>query len=290
MSGPLAYGQANVTQPLVSESACPAEVISITGKEGHQITAVLRKPPGSGRFPAVVFLHGGLNARPLETLKKESLSQPTHTRFLAAGYVTVNATFRSRQKDPQTRDALEDCLVIIAQVKKMPDVNPKAVVVMGGSGGGSLALELAGETDLCAVVAGEPASVLFTGMMKTEGRAELEKMMDDPKRFYSAELQKFTREKIAKIRCPVLIAHGDKHPINKINHEIVIPEMHAAKKPLEVIHYPGQPHGFYYGRNGDPEAGQKFFNDAQAFFKRHLPTRPTPLDESLVKQVPVGPK
>jgi acetyl esterase/lipase len=85
-----------------------------------------------------------------------------------------------------------------------------------------------------------------------------------------------------------LIAHGDQHPINKINNEIIIPELKEAQKKLEVILYPGQPHGFYNGHSPTAEAGQKFFEDCRAFFQRHLPTPPAPLDEKLIQRVPVG--
>src|SRR5207247_9926989 len=100
-------------------------------------------------------------------LKDESLTRPNYTRFLAAGFVIVVPTFRSREENPQTRDALDDCLAVVDYMKKMPAVDPASVAVLGGSGGGSLALELAGQADVCAIVAGEPASVLFTGLMVT---------------------------------------------------------------------------------------------------------------------------
>ncbi len=289
-----AHGQAKATRPEVSGKACPLEVISVPTPDKQKATAVVRKPSGKGPFPAIVFLHGGLGQQGEKRLKEEAQSQPTLLRFLAAGYVTVNATFRSRAEDPQTRDALVDCLAVIAHVKKLPEVDPKSVVVFGGSGGGSLALELAGETDLCAVVAGEPASILFTGMLTRENvkdRKKGEEMMDDPKKFYTPELEKLTRAKVGKINCPVLIVNGDQHPINKINHEIVIPELKKAEKKVEVILYPGQPHGFYNGqvtRNRSPDAVLKCFADCHAFFKKHLPTQPTPLEGSLVKQVPAG--
>src|SRR5260221_390883 len=94
-----------------------------------------------------------------------------------------------------------------------------------------------------AIVSGEPASIIFTGMYnkRTRKRSEQAKLMENPKLYYTPELQKFTRGKIERIACPVLIVHGDQHPINKINHEIIIPEMKAAGKKLEVILYPGQP-------------------------------------------------
>lgn len=282
-------GQTGVTKPEVSEKACPVKVISAATQDGHQATAVVRKPPGKGPFPAIVFLHGGLNQLDVQSLTRASLRQPTSPRFLAAGYVTVHATFRSRKEDPQTRAALVDCLAIIEQVKQMPEVDPKSIVLFGGSGGGSLALELAGETELAAIAAGEPATVLFAGLLTKENQ-NLPQIMADPRRFYTPDLQKYTQAKIRRINCPVLIVQGDVHPINKINNEIIIPELKAAGKRLEVILYPGQPHGFYFGGNGAPEAGQKCFDDSHAFFKRHLATQPRPLEESLVKRVPVDRK
>ncbi|MDO8545471.1 MAG: dienelactone hydrolase family protein [Opitutaceae bacterium] len=271
----------------VSDEACPLEVIEVPTPDKNTAIAVVRKPPGKGPFPAIVFLHGGMGQQDLKELQTASRNQPTRTRFLAAGYVIVSATFRSRKADPQTRDALVDCLAIIAHVKKMPEVDPKSLVVFGGSGGGSLALELAGEMQLCAVVAGEPASVLFTGMMTKDDRGpELPKIMGEPKAFYTPELQKFTRDKIRKISCPILIVHGDQHPLKKINHEIMIPELKAAGKHVEVIVYPGQPHGFYWG-TGKPEAALKCFDDSHAYIEKHLTTKPKPLNESLVRQAPV---
>jgi dienelactone hydrolase len=170
----LVHGQSEITVPLVSENACPAEVISVPIPAQQKATAVIRKPPGKGPYPTVVLLHGGLEPHSVEALTSAALNQPTDVRFLAAGFVTVEATFRSRRQNPQTRDALIDCLAIIEHVKKLPEVDPKSVVLVGGSGGGSLALELAGETELCAIAAGEPASVLLLhcGLTKVHARQD----------------------------------------------------------------------------------------------------------------------
>jgi dipeptidyl aminopeptidase/acylaminoacyl peptidase len=279
-----------ITYPQVSEAACPLQMVSIPGKTSNQVTAVVRQPPGSGPFPAILMLHGGLRPYAIETLKNESLTRPNYTRFLAAGFVIVVPTFRSREENPQTRDALDDCLAVVNYVKKMPTVDPQSVAVLGGSGGGSLALELAGETDLCAIVAGEPASVLFTGLM-VRGMADrgpaFQEVMRNPKKHYTPDLQKFTRAKVAQIHCPVLIVHGDIHALKIINQEIVVPELKAANKPVEYIEYAGQPHGFWWGA-ADAVVGVKVFNDAMRFLKPNLKTQPAALDESLIKRVPAG--
>jgi acetyl esterase/lipase len=281
---------AKATYPQISERACPLKVISIPGNASNEVTAVVRQPPGNGPFPAIVLLHGGLSPYRLETLKQESLTRPNYTRFLAAGFVIIVPTFRSREENPQTRDALDDCLATIKYVKNMSVVDPKSVAVLGGSGGGSLALELAGETDLCAIVAGEPASVLFTGLM-VRGMSDrgpgFQDVMRNPRKHLTPELEKLTQSKIKQIHCPVLIVHGDIHPLKTINREIIVPELKAASKTVEYIEYPGQAHGFWWGA-ADGAVGQKVFDEAMRFIKPTLKTQPVPLDESLITRVTAG--
>jgi acetyl esterase/lipase len=270
----------------VSEEACPLEVIAIPTQSGRASTpAVVRRPPGSKRAPAVIYLHGGLDTFEVDKLKSVSRGPNNMSRFLAAGWVTVVPTFRERNQDPQTRDALNDCLDVIAYVKKMPEVDPRSVVIYGTSGGGSLAVEIAGLVPLPAAVAEEPASILFTGMFtKAYGQgkskmssADSRAIMQDPKRYYTPEIQKMTREKIAKVQCPMFFGEGGMHMINRINNEIVFPEFVKAGKHIEVALYPGQQHGFSM-------KSDKFFEDARAFLGRYVPGRGATIDQSLVQK------
>jgi dienelactone hydrolase len=257
----------------VSETLCPLEKIEVTNAAGIKVIGILRKPPGPGPFPALVHLHGTLNSMDLEGLKHWA-TQPTASRFLAAGYVVLTPTFRDREADPQTRNALVDCLTMIDWVKKRPDVDPASVVVWGDSGGGSLALELAGETDLAAAAAQEPATILMIGILKKAN--EKGKTMADPKQYWTPELQEFTRNKIRKIHCPLFIAYGDISEINKVNHEIVIPELKAAGKQLETKLYPGQRHGF-------SKSNVEFYEDCRQFFGKHIRTTPKPISQVTVR-------
>src|SRR2546428_727406 len=59
---------AKVTYPQVSEAACPAKIVSISGRAGNAVTAVVRQPPGAGPFPAILLLHGGLSPYAVEKL------------------------------------------------------------------------------------------------------------------------------------------------------------------------------------------------------------------------------
>jgi dipeptidyl aminopeptidase/acylaminoacyl peptidase len=240
------------TIPRVSLRACPVEVTEIPTGGGRTTAVAVRRPPGSGRSPVAIHLHGGLRTFPTERLVYDATHQHTPNRFLAAGYVIVEATFAERRYDPLTNAALRDCLAVADYVKGLPDVDAESVVVWGNSGGGSLAMELAGETGLCAIAVEEPASVLFCGMYTPENLGTEPPyvpnsglhIQHEPRRYYTPEVQQRTRDKIARIECAILLTRGTLDPINRINNEIIIPELRAAGKDLRVVEYAGAPHGF----------------------------------------------
>ena len=205
-------------RPSVSEQVSPMKVITATARDGHETRAVVRYPTSRGKLPAVVLFHGGLQEWSVDQLKKGATEQPLPVYYLAGGYISVLATWRTRTADPQAPGALWDCIAVIEEVKKLLRFDPASVVAWGGSGGGSLVLELAGETDLAAVAAWEPATVLFTGMMTASGRDEEKSarpIMTDPGKYFTAQYRQLTRKKLAKIRCPVIVTHGDVHPLRR---------------------------------------------------------------------------
>jgi acetyl esterase/lipase len=289
-----------ITRPVVSEEACPLELIAPVAHDGHRGQGVLRKPPGAGPFPVVVWIHAGMITRPLDVLTELALNTANPSRFLAAGYVIAVITYRSRDHDPQATVSLEDCLAAIANLRQRPYVDPQSIVVYGCSGGGDLALGVAASTEVCAIVPEEPAGGLFTGIFDTSfpKRGERYTPQDaapiqaDPKGYYKPEHQKLTREKIREICCPILIVQGDQHPINRFNADVLIPELRSAGKTLEVITYPGEPHCFgfpLFKENQRPAAALKLFQDVDTFCRRYLKTKPTPLERRWVKQVPHAP-
>jgi dienelactone hydrolase len=136
--------------------------------------------------------------------------------------------------------------------------------------------------------------VYNTGIPKKGARytpADSADITENPKRYYTAEFQKLTRAKLARIRCPILIIQGDVHPINRFNQEVLIPELRALAKKLEVLTYSGEPHCFcFYGegpRTPRPDIALKAFIDMQLFCWRNVATKPKALDATPVKLVPV---
>lgn len=288
-----------VTRPVISEDVSPLEPIAPVARDHHRGAGFLRKPPGLGPFPAVVIIHPGLVTIPTEGLKNIVLSAAQPSRFLAAGYVVAVITYRSRDVDPQTTVSLADSLAAVEYVRKLSYVDPKSIVIFGCSGGGDLAIEVAAATEVAAIAPEEPASILLTGIFNrdlpksgeryTPGDAEV--IFTDPLRYYTAAFQKLAREKIGRIRAPILILQGDQNPLSRFNSQVLIPELRAMGKLLEVITYAGEPHCFAFVGSGPrtprPASALKAFQDADTFFQRHLRTRPTPIDARHVKHLPI---
>jgi dipeptidyl aminopeptidase/acylaminoacyl peptidase len=294
-----AAADAPVTYPSVPEDVVPVEAMSPISGDGHRGLGYLRTPPGSGPFPAVVIVHGGLVTLPADRVRELAVGIQA-SRFLAAGYAVAAITYRSRDHDPQSPVSRTDTLAALDFVRTRRFVDPDSVAVWGCSGGGDLGLEVAAATTVAAVVAEEPATVLFTGVYDssfphrgdryTPGDAAV--IYTDIDRHYTAAHRKRTRAKIATINSPLLILQGDQQPLNRFNAAVFIPELRNAGKALEVITYPGEPHCFaFYGagsRTPRPAAALKAFDDSDRFIRRHLRTQPRRLESGRIRAVPVS--
>ena len=236
-----------------------------------------------------------------------ALNNPTMTRFLAAGYVTVMYAGRRRGEAPsldnpeRVLDALRTgTLVIVDHVKNMPEVDPHSVVLYGCSAGG-VVLDVAGATEVAAVAAEEPNGMWFSPLMTLASRpAEFIQAVEDPHRLFTPAVREAIRGKLRTISGPVFIARGDQrfdaYDPHKVFSEILIPDLKAAVKEVEDVVYSGQKHCFgFFGTadrgvaNDGDAAASRFFTDMDAFFKRHLPTQPHAMDDSLVDYVAIGP-
>jgi acetyl esterase/lipase len=276
---PAARAQSQPKGPEIPEKVSPLEVLNAPTSDKRTTTAVVRKPPGKGPFPAMIYLHGGFRKQSVETLKKWSREMPTTTRFLAAGYVTIMATYQGLEEDPQDPRNLLDILAIVEQVKKRPEVDSSSIVVWGVSGGGSLALELAAETDLCAIAVEEPAAGMISGIFTKDAWAKLgdkppfmgkslRPILSEPERFITDAARERTHDKVMKVSCPVFYAHSDQVFFNKLNDLVLVPELKKMKPKLEMKGYPKLYHTF-------STTHEPFFTDCDAFFKKYLKTQPT---------------
>ena len=302
LTTPLAIGLGQgdrITRPTVSEKVSPLEPIAPVAHDGYRGRAFLRKPPGDGPFPAVVLIHGGLTTLSSERLREYASTNALPSRLLAGGYVVATITYRSRDVDLQSRVSLDDSLAAVEYLRGLPYVNAASVGVYGCSGGGDLAIAVAAEKPVAAIVAEEPASILFTGVFNNASPKKGERytpldsahIFENPKRLYTEERQRLTREKIARIQSPILIVQGDVKTVlavNDFNAAILIPELQSVRKAVEVITYPGEPHCFAMASQPASAASAlKAFRDSDAFFRRYVATQPKPIDPALIPHVPL---
>lgn len=101
------------------------------------------------------------------------------------------------------------------------------------------------------MIAGEPATVLYTGMLTTGDYGPRLELMANPERFFTPELRVRTRTKLATLRAPVLMLHSDQHDLRRLNGPIIVPLMKEAGVRIEYREYPGYGHGFYFGGGAD---------------------------------------
>ncbi len=320
----LTRAQGADTIPRVSERACPLEVVHPVATDGYEGLAVVRRPPGTSKRPAFVCFHPGITAFSQTKLEALAREAATPNRFLAAGYVVIVSTYRSRDVDPQLPGTVDDCLAAVRFARQLSVVDPNSLVVFGCSGGGDLALEVAAADRVAAVVAEEPASFVFAGVLNKDSprsgdrfRPGQDPPIPDPVGLYRAKYQTVTRAKIARIQTPILVLQSDpvfdlaSQSVLTFNTEVLVPELRAAGKTVSVMSYSQQSHCFCFvggnrvipgttGNNWPPavvpgtprppagygEMAVKAFGDIQAFCQPLIRTQPVPIDRALVTDVP----
>jgi dipeptidyl aminopeptidase/acylaminoacyl peptidase len=90
----------------------------------------------------VLLIHGGIVRWPNQQLSEYALGTWT-SRFLAAGYVVAAITYRSRDIDPQSLDAVNEAVAAVNYLRTLSYVDSQSIIVNGTSGGGDLALWVA---------------------------------------------------------------------------------------------------------------------------------------------------
>jgi acetyl esterase/lipase len=267
----------------IPETESPVQTLDAKAADGRAVRAFWRKPKGDGPFPAVVFIHGGLTQFPEEVLRRQLTVNPVVTRMLAGGYAVVQATFRTYEQDVQSRGPIEDVRAVVHALTKAPGADAKSIALFGGSGGGSIALELGGDPAVRAIIAGEPATVLYTGMLTTGEYGPRLAIMALPEKYLTPELRHHTLDKLKALRAPVLILHGDRHDLHKLNKPLFLPLMQQAGVKVEYREYPGYGHDFYFGggddrwgKGADDKVVGEVVRDVRAFLDKEMPVVASP--------------
>jgi dienelactone hydrolase len=238
---------------VVSETDSPVQQTWIKAKDGLYIAAAVRKPKGTGPFPAIVFFHGAPGGRGMDQLVGWSRGDhggPVWERFLQEGFVVAVADYRggpwNAMNTPSSTGlvtAIDDGITVIEHVQNLPYVDRGKVSVYGVSLGGNLAMFMASRVPtLHAVVAGAPAPIWFLGYQIPDGgpRPDFAKTAPDPV---------VSRENIVPIKMPVLILVGTEDrllPLDVRLHD----ELARHGKTVRMEVYEHGYHDFVLGNQG----------------------------------------
>jgi dienelactone hydrolase len=293
-----------VTEP-VKGSDIPVHIIYVETNDGLYAPIGLRKPPGDGPFPIIVFAHmnGGMGVRWIREWTQNG--SWTLEQYLKAGYAVawmryraeVNNSYGTRLEEKKregrqlfNRGPLEydDAIAIIKYVKTLPYVDPNRVGYLGLSHGGEMLMKITSEYDgLRAGIAAEPASGEFlarhapprkpgeapppetlpvnTEAMQEKATAEVLNQID----------MNVAMERIRPIKTPIFIMGRDRdhnQAVFRANYQL----LKQAGKEVEWKSYEHKEHGFIFVRRDEngvysPDPVQReAVKDSIAYFDRYM--------------------
>jgi dienelactone hydrolase len=266
-----------ISEP-VEGSPIPVELMLIELIDGVYAPIGLRKPPGSGPFPLVLFASGnggGGMAWVREATQNRSWTQE---QFLAAGYAVAWLRYRAEvdyaydrvgkliEDRRQGRQLLnrgpleyEDVIAIVEHAKTLPDIAPDRIGYMGMSHGGEMALKIASEYHgVRAMLASEPAAHEFLRLRPdatakinpATGLLDVEKMlMREPAKVRARITEDVARARIAPIATPIFVQGRDSDELQgifRVCYDLLV----ESGKDATWKSYAHDEHGFVYvGRN-----------------------------------------
>ena len=303
MSGEIDPQHIVVTEP-VRESAIPVDLTLVEMIDGVYAPIGLRKPPGAGPFPLVLFASGN-GGRGMAWIRNATQNTSwTQEQFLAAGYAVAWTRYRAEvdyaydrigrliEDKRQGRQLLnrgpleyEDIIAIAEFVKTLPYVAADRIGYMGMSHGGEMALKIASEYHgIRAMIASEPAAHEFLRLKPdataqinpATGLLDVERMlMRDVSKVRPRITEDVARARIAPIATPILVQGRNSDELQgifRVCYDLLV----EAGKDATWKSYEHDVHGFVYvGRNKQgvyaPDAVQReAVQDSIAFFDRYL--------------------
>ena len=196
--------------------------VTVKGVQGHSVYGCFQKPDGEGPFPAVVFIHGGLGDNREYT--RALLDWSVAKRLLKEGFVVLSTDYRVSLKG-------EDIVDVVASFRYtagLSFVDENRVAYFGDSHGAYLALMAAIQTTPFALIHGWGVADMASWY---------EHIRNIPVRYYQTVTEDLERtlggtpdqvpktytqfspiSHAAKIKCPVLILHGEKDEDVPVSH------------------------------------------------------------------------
>ena len=260
--------------PAIAEFQAP-ETIVFTAADGVTVHGQLFHARGTGKHPALVYVHGGPRRQMLPGFHPSyyySNGYILNQHFAAQGYDVLSVNYRSGtgyghafRAAPEIARAgaaeYRDVLAAGRWLATRNDVDPTRIGIWGGSWGGYLtALALARNSDLFA------AGVDFHGVHTMVRPVEKTLSPEAEARAHELQWQSSPMGSIDQWRSPVLLIHGDDdHNVDFGQSLLLARALTARRVPFRELVFPGERHDFF--RYGDWLAS---YHAADAFLDRTL--------------------
>jgi dienelactone hydrolase len=292
-----------VTEP-VKGSAIPVDLMMIEMIDGVYVPIGLRKPPGRGPFPLVLFASGN-GGRGMAWVRDYTQNRSwTQEQFLAAGYAVAWLRYRAEvdyaydkigkliEDKRQGRQLLnrgpleyEDVISIVEHLKTLPHIAADRIGYMGMSHGGEMALKIASEYHgIRAMIACEPAAHEFlrlrpdaTAQINPEtGLLNVEKMlMREADKVRPRITEDVARARLAPIDTPILVQGRNSDELQGI-FRVCYDLLRELGKETAWATYEHDVHGFVYVERNEkgayaPDPVQvQAVRDSIAWFEKYL--------------------
>lgn len=289
----------------VKDSSIPLHLIYVEMVDGMYAPIGLRKPPGKGPFPLILFAHmnGGLGTQWIREWTQNG--SWTLEQFLKAGYAVAWMRYRAEVKTgygirlvegkQEGRQIFnrgpfeyEDAISIIKFVKTLPFVDPNRVGYLGLSHGGEMLMKIASEYDgLRVAIASEPASIDYLAR-RPQPRDPNAPPPPETMKVNTEEMQRkaveelrgridmaVAMERINAVKTPMLVQGRERdhnQAVFRLNYEL----LRDAGKDVEWKSYDHDEHGFIFVKRNDkgvyaPDPTQlQIVKDSIAYIDRYM--------------------
>jgi dipeptidyl aminopeptidase/acylaminoacyl peptidase len=242
-----------------------AQAISWKSFDGRAITGFLVRPPErfAGRRPVLIQIHGGpeAQARPGFIGRWNYYVNELGLALIepnVRGSLGFGKTFVSLDNGMQREDSVRDIGALLDWIAAQPDLDPRRVVVAGGSYGGYMSLavathypdRIAGTIDVVGI------ANFVTFLERTESyRRDLRRVEygDERDPAMRAFLERISPvNNAAKIRKPLLVAHGRNDPrVPYTEAEQIVQTARRNGTPVWYLLAANEGHGFARKENAD---------------------------------------
>ncbi|HEY4406179.1 MAG TPA: CocE/NonD family hydrolase [Xanthobacteraceae bacterium] len=292
-----------ISEP-VRGSNIPVQLMYVEMIDGVYAPIGLRRPPGAGPFPVILFASGNGGGGMAAVRDATQNRSWTQDQFLAAGYAVAWMRYRAEVdyaydrigrliEDRRQHGLLlnrgpleyEDVIAIVEYVKTLPAIAADRVGYMGMSHGGEMAFKIASEYHgIRAMIASEPAAHEFlrlrpdatahinpkTGLLDVENL-----LMREADKVRARITQDVAMARISTITTPIFVQGRNSDELQgifRVCHDLLV----EAGKATQWATYEHDVHGFVYvQRSSDgtyrPDAVQiQAVQDSIAFFDAHM--------------------